>query len=262
VWEGLLLVGVCVITIFVIAAVRREALPNYTWTWVDFRMHTNIMTLLLGFCIMVYSAAIIYTSMRIMISFGTRMFLPMLPLYLLLLAMGGNWLTSHWRNSPRSALLVAGFLLTAVGYVGINARDLCVRLSPARYETLAKEYNKPASDGRPLLEWIESHISTADTIVAADGQATGYLLHRPTISISDALYSPVRWDCDEVKKQMERFNANFVFLYKPSPANSVDGLLPESQFVVESVVSQRPPCGFVIAAENSDVRILKYPALR
>jgi hypothetical protein len=186
----------------------------------------------------------------------------MLPLYLLPLGIGVNWLTSHWPAGAQSAWLKAGLLLVAVGYVGVNVRDLYEPASPARHEILAAQYAKPMADGRPLLRWVESHIPVGDTIVAADGQATGYLLHRPTLSMIGPEYSQVRWECDEVKAQMKRFKATFVVLYKPSSIVNLvdqDSLLENSSFVATSV-SQQPPCGFVVAAENSSVRILELAA--
>jgi hypothetical protein len=75
----------------------------------------------------------------------------------------------------------------------------------------------------------------------------------------EAHYSPVRWECDEVRKQMQRFGASYVFLYKPSSTTSEQDLLGESRFVAASATGP-PSCGFAIAAENADVRILRMQA--
>jgi hypothetical protein len=259
VWESSLLVGGLGVTALLITAVWKGGLPNTGWRRMADRRRQDAVALMVGLCILVYSAGMFYAGLRTVISFGTRMFLPMLPPYLLLLGMGVNRLTSRWPASAQGAWLRTGLLLVTIGYVGVNARDLYERPSPARHEILAAQYAKPMADGRPLREWVESHISVGDAIVAADGQATGYLLHRPTISMVGAESSPVRWECDEVREQMKRFRATFVVLYKPSSIIDKDMLLEESWFVATSV-SQQPPCGFVIAAENPNVRILESVA--
>jgi hypothetical protein len=149
----------------------------------------------------------------------------------------------------------AGLLAFVVGYVGSNARELIRTPPPARHELLAAKFAEPDADGRPLREWVESNIPEDAVIMAADGQATGHLLRRPTLTVVEAQYSPVRWGCDEVKRQMETYGARYLILYKPS-AETEDPLLSESEFV-STAVTRQPPCGFVVAAENSSVRVLE-----
>jgi len=253
VWESLLLAGGLGVAVFSLAAIRKSGVPNAGWR------RPNLAALWLALYVAVYSAGIVYVGMRLVSAIDTRMFVPMLPLYLLLSAMGVNWLMSRWPARAASAWLKIAIALACVGYVGVNARDLYGPPSLAPHEILRAQYAKPAADGRPLIEWVESHISAADAIFAADGQATGYLLHRPTISMVAAQCSPIHWECGEVRRQMKRFKASYVFLYKPSSPVNEDSLLEESQFVADSV-SRPPSCGFVIAAENPNVRILKLAA--
>jgi hypothetical protein len=259
VWLSLLLVGGLGVAALLITAVLKGGASKTGWWWLSGWRRLDAAALLVGICVFVYSAGIFYAGLRTVISFGPRMFLPVLPLYLLLLGMGVNWLMSRWPAAARSAWLKTGLLLVTVGYVGVNARNLYERPSPARHEILALQYAKPAADGLPLLEWVESNIPADDVIVAADGQATGYLLHRPTLSLVGPHFSSVRWGCDEIRKQMKRFNASYLFLYKPSSEIDKDALLAESQLL--ATPPQQPPCGFVIAAENSNIRILKSAEL-
>jgi hypothetical protein len=260
VWEGLLVVGCLGVTTLLIIAVRKAGLPVGGWQWMGDLRRPSAVAMMVGLCVLVWSAGMFYAGLRTVISFGTRMFLPMLPLYLLLLGMGVNWLASRWPAPAQSAWLKIGLLLFTVGYAGVNARDLYDRPSPAPHEILAAEYAKPMGDGSSLLRWVESHIPVGESIVAADGQATGYLLHRRTVSMVGPEFSPVRWECDEVRKQLKRFKANFVILYKPSFTVDPESLLNSSSFVATSVTPQPPSCGFVIAAENPAVRILESAA--
>jgi hypothetical protein len=255
-FAGLLVAGVLGLVLLALAAVsKRGAQPQRT---------PNAAALLVGFCILIYSAGMFYAGLSTVISFGTRMFLPVLPVYLLLLGMGLHWLTLGWPARSRivSPMLIALLIATA-GYAGVNARDFLEPHTLAPHQILATLYAQPTAGGQPLLEWVDANIRTNDVIVATDGQATGYLLHRPTISMIGAHYSPVRWECEEVKKQMQRFTSSYAIVYKPPSTPSLtpsDGfLLDESRFVAAAAMGE-PPCGFVAAAENSAVRILKLGA--
>ena len=123
---------------------------------------------------------------------------------------------------------------------------------------LAKAYAEPIVGGQSLLDWVQSHVSPADRLFAEEGQATGYFLHRPAISMVGPKYSPVRWDCETVRTEMRRFGAFYLILYKAtSNADDLD-LLASSSFLTGATAAA-PPCGFAIAAENADVRILELP---
>ena len=106
------------------------------------------------------------------------------------------------------------------------------------------------------MDWVEANIPGSATIMAADGQATGYLLRRPTLSMVSSEYSPVRWDCDRIQREMRRFGAAFLILYKPSETVAADPVMNESPFFA-SALTPAPPCGFTIAVENPGIRILK-----
>ena len=211
--------------------------------------------ILLVLCIFVYSAGLFYAGLRTVITFGTRMFLPLLPLYLLALGMALSWLARNSRLGIRRPWFITALGLFAVGYIGTNARDLYALNQPSRVASLARIYAEPIPDGRPLMDWVQSHILPGDAIASTDGQATGFLLHRSTLSLVRSLYSRERWESDEVRLQMKRFGARYLILYKPSPGEG-DPITGESKFVASAIFGPPPP-GFKIAAENPDVRILE-----
>jgi hypothetical protein len=253
VFEGLLLAGLAFLGFVAVRQVGAYRNPDAA-------------ALLVALCVLIYSAGIFYAGLRTVISFGTRMFLPVLPLYLLLLGMGVNRVARGGRADAPSASplesrwLKLALLLVIAASASVNARDLYEPRVPAPHEILAGLYAQPVAGGQPLLKWVESNIGADDVVVATDGQATGYLLHRPTISMVGPHYSPVRWECDEVKEQMRRFKSSYVILYKPpptpSPTPADDFLVAGSQFVA-AAASREPPCGFVVSVENPGVRILK-----
>ena len=249
-WEVLLVVGALGVAA-VVAVVAADGVRHARWPRAGAWRKPDSATLLAVLCVVVYSAGMFYAGLRTVISFGARMFLPLLPVYLLLLGIGLTRVT----HGAGSVFLKLCLVVATLGYVGANVRHLCGPLKPARHDVLAGLYNKPGGDGRPLLQWVESNIPSGEAIVAADGQATGFLLRRPTVSMAGPEFSSVRWECAEVKKEMRRFKARYVILYKSESDVGNQLLLTESKFVAASATG-RPACGFVIAAENSDVRIL------
>jgi len=255
IWEVLLLAGLALVILLFLAA-RKGAILNATRQWIAGWRNPNAAVLLLVVCILIYSVAMFYSGLFTMINFGTRMFVPMLPLYLLLVGIGLKWLASHLPASTQRMWLKGALALVYVGYAGTNARDLYLPHPPGQEKVLAAEYAEQTPNGQTLRQWVESNIPADSVIAATKGQPTGYLLRRPTLSLVEANFSAVRWDCDEVKLQMKRFGAHYLILYKPTSVFTSDTLLTESQFVATSV-TQQPICGFVIAAENPYVRILE-----
>jgi hypothetical protein len=231
-WEGILLAGLASLAL----ALFR---PGKPW-----KLSPSI--LLVGLAVFIYSTGLLYAGLRTVISFGTRMFVPVLPLYFILLGVGLSRLDS---NSMLAKLALA---LVIIGSVGVNARDFYDPPSEAPHRILQARFAETPS----LLNWVESNIGKNEVISAAGGQPTGYLLRRPTLSLVGAQYSAVRWECAEVQSAMQVFHSKYLILYKPPPSASDDFLLGESRFVAEAA-SHEPPCGFSVSAENAGVRILK-----
>lgn len=249
VWEALLLTGGLALVVLSGIVIARG------------RSHPQPAALLVSICAAVYSAGIFYAGLRTAISFGPRMFVPVLPLYLLLLGMGLNWVAQSSRGTAPG--LKMALALFVIGYAGVNARDLYDPRRPAPHEVLSAMYSQPSTDGQSLTNWLASNIRADQTITATDGQATGYLLRRPTLSLIASHYSPERWECEEVSRQMQRFHSQYLIVYKPPSQAALnakdDSFLVDESQLVAAAVSGHPPCGFSMVAWNAGVRILKAP---
>jgi hypothetical protein len=186
------------------------------------------------------------------------MFLPVLPLYILLFGLALHWLLSRARFSGEQIWLRAALCVFVIGYIGVNARDLNMPQSESRQEYLSGLFAERSADGQLLSDWVNAHVAPTAVIAAQDGQATGYLLHRRTLGLVEAEYSTERWECPEIRTQMNRFGAHYLILY-PHPDHNTP-LLEESSFAA-AAASGQPGCGFVIASENQDVRILEIEPL-
>ena len=223
VWEVLLLVGVVAVVLLAV----RMGRPPFGWSLV-----------LILLCLGVYSLGIVYAGLTSSISFVTRMFLPLLPLYAMLAA----------RLLPARAGvgLKAALCLLLAGYAGSNARDLAQPLPRAEDQTLAAEL-------AGLRPWLDAHVPASETVFAADGQAVGFVLHRPVVSLVGARYSREQWECGPLKAEMSRFHSHYVILYKSAPPDSNSA---QSQFL-DAPLPQQLACGFTVAAEDNDLRVLQ-----
>jgi hypothetical protein len=102
---------------------------------------------------------------------------------------------------------------------------------------------------------MEAHVGSDEVIVADNGQATGYLLRRPVLSLIESRYSSIAWTRKTLEDQMGRFHARFLILYLRM-ADSIDPVRTESGFLAGAICCRVNP-GFHVAAENRDVRILQ-----
>jgi hypothetical protein len=246
VWESLVAIGILGLGGLAVLAWKRPSnlpvLEREAWAW-------------LLICTGFYSAVMCYLGVRVTISFGTRMFQPLLPLYLCMFALGLHWLV---RSRPGAGWKL--FLgLFVMGTVGSNARDLGMPMPRELHRVFERLYDDRLNSGQSLRQWVEAAIPADEVILAGDGQATGYLLKRPTVSLLEAHYTAAHWDCATVLETMQRFQARYVFLYQPSVVEAVR-LAEESEFVRASLAG-RPPCGFQIAAQTGDITVVTRPAV-
>jgi hypothetical protein len=195
---------------------------------------------------LVYCVLMFYVGVHSVISYAARMFLP--PLALLLLSFA-----SMVEPPPRTAL--ASRVLALAGFA---AYALCGPLnfslpSPhSGHVEIASRLVAPTPDGKPLVEWIEAHIGRQEPIMAAEGQATGHWLHRPTVSLVGLEYSDLVWNEAEVEGTMDRFGIRYLILY----ANAAGGE-KDSPFLT-ALVTGRPDAHLRLAARNEQSLIYEH----
>jgi hypothetical protein len=174
------------------------------------------------------------------------MFLPALPLLLLGLAA---------IIQPPGRLTAASGALVAVGLGGYAlsaALNYIVAARPSGHIQVASRLGHPGEDGQPLSGWIDAHVGPQEPVLAADGQATGHLLRRPTVSLVGAEYSDVLWNEQTIEQTMERFGIRFLILYAGS------GKDEGSPFLTSLVAGQADP-HLRLAAHNDQSFIFERP---
>lgn len=248
VWEALLLAGIVGLSALIGRVLLRvesgasSILPRSLALWT-----------LPFICAAVYSAGLCYAGLRTVISFETRYFSPVMPLYLLLFGLVAHWIFAHVRFSGEKFWLRVALCALTIGSAGVNARDMNTPLPQPEQNSLFDLFAERTADGPSLSEWVNVHLAPGTVIAAQDGQATGYFLHRRTLSLIGSGNSAERWECPEIRTQMNRFGARYLILYRHPGYGS---LLEESSFAATAVLAE-PGCGFDVAAETPDVRILE-----
>ena len=208
--------------------------------------------LLVTLWILTYTAAFFYAARHSVVDLDSRMFVPMLPCYLLLFGM-------IFGRIPGSLFSYGSMAILVISYSVINFQDFDDTPYPRPRHQVVAGLLAQATDGRSMRAWLDSNVAPDEVIAAVDGQAVGYLVKRPTLSLVPPVYSPVRWECEDILREMARFKARYLIVFKSFPAGSPENessYPPESKFIAGSVQEQLA-CGFTIAAENKGVRILK-----
>jgi len=198
-----------------------------------------------------YCAAMIHMGQASVITFGIRMFFPLLPSCLLVLALLVT--QAQERLAPaRQGLFTAGLLLASAAYVGLNVRGLLRQHpEPAPHLVARAALQQEVGPGRTLEAWIGEHVRPDEVIVATQGQATAYALHRPTLSLVSLSYSKQRWDEAAVKAAMRGYHATYLLLYAGERPE-----LFQSPFL-EALQAGTCPSWLAPAAATRDVRVYR-----
>lgn len=213
----------------------------------------------------VYYAAFVYLGLFSVISYSARMFYPILPLVLLLLAWA---LSEAWKRIPRATwprtAFAAGLALVMSTYCAINFRDILGSQttsgsSISKHRRIAKRFEAATPQGEPLRAWFEQNVPAGDPIVSTDGQSTAYALQRKAVSLVSAEYSNQVWSEPAVRQVMDEFGSDVLILYPDSGAGS-DPVQAESEFLTALLQGEVPPW-LTVAAENSQVKIFRRAEL-
>jgi len=176
--------------------------------------NASTMNILLVLTIIVvgYVACFLYVERNTVITFDARFLYPMLPIALLvaisaafsggrLLAPGAGRLT--W-NSSWVALLG----LYALIHLEAWSRDVPSDAIDAAEQTLESR----TADGRSVRDLVLAATGPGDSIMSTDGQAIGYILHRPTVSLPRPIFTSYSWTEGFVRSTIRRFAVRVVLI--------------------------------------------------
>jgi hypothetical protein len=144
----------------------------------------------------------------------TRMFLPLTPLLLLLLglALGAVLAVPAQRSiSRRFALFALGASFCC--YVALNLAMVIRPPIDDAPPSVGRLLDSASVDGETARAAVLRLVDPARVVVANYGQAVGYALGRPTVSLVSPDLSPVEWDEKATHAVVDRYNAAALVIY-------------------------------------------------
>lgn len=184
----------------------------------------------------VYVACMFYAGLTTVISYGTRMFVPLLPLLILLIGLEvHSILTTPARpNASRTpALLALGASLCF--YVIVNVFLILRPSAPSDPSSFTRTV-----EGISAQSMVRSLTGPTGVIVANNGQAVGHVLGRPTVSLVGPHYSAMEWNEKAVREAVHQFNAAAIVIYVPTAAESNNDDFVPSPFVRQLAQGDAP----------------------
>jgi hypothetical protein len=207
---------------------------------------------LLLLCALAYLPAITYAGATTQVSLNSRMFVPLLPVLALMAGLLASRMLRTTAPWPRAGRAFVGAF--AIGFLGTNLLSMLSPPAKAPHRTVADAMSLPMADGRPLTSWIDRTIPRDAVLLAVDGQATGYLLRRSTISAVGRRFTALTWAEQEVRRTVADFRVSFIIVFPEVVATGgVDGFDSD---LFRSLAAREPPSWLELVAQNA--RVLVY----
>lgn len=195
----------------------------------------------------VYAAGMAWAALTTVISYGPRMFAPMVPLALITSMARVTTEAVVWtRRTSYVVALVASAL-------ALNLRTLAVPMSPSRFVGVDAALRARDTQGRSAYEALRAWRRGDDAILATEGQAVGHLLRAPTVVLASPEYSTATWDESAVRALARRTGARLLVLVRPRQPDERDTDAVPSDFVGRLVRGEALPQGFVRMFTSSGV---------
>ncbi len=195
-----------------------------------------------GLLVCVYWAGIVYAVMHSIASDLVRYYFPAYPLLLVMAA------TATLARKPLENLVIA---VLVVAVLAVQSRSVLTKPpSPADIAvgSILKEQVQP---GTSMANWLMSHVSQQDVLIAANGQIVHYVLQRPVVALIDPAYSARDTNGPAFHALMSQFGARYLLLFPGSKA------VPEQDdtpFLNSLAVGAAPPW-LTLATRTSDVEV-------
>jgi|GEM_PF-2603625 len=216
--------------------VRRELL-----SCASLKSYTGIVLAAL----VIYAAGLGATSALSIVDYGPRMLVPAIPLLIAVLVCGFAVFARLVPAGAGARQAGAVFLMCALaGYAAANAVSHR-SLGPDAYDMAAAALAAPDETGASLGLRLSRELSAGEVIAATNGQAAGYVLKHPAISLLERPYRRTPWRESEVRAYLERFGVRRLLIFRNPDA---DPAVRESPFLRELAAGRAPswlrPAGF------------------
>lgn len=241
------LIGVCVAGF---RAKGAERLPSFRKLLSLFPPVTNTGVVLAAF--LIYSSGITVIAVRSVISYSSRLFVPVLPHLIALLACGVAFLVRRLPAAAYSRLAPAMSLCLLLGYcMGNYASRMSLGLD--KYELTQQALLRPDATGRSIKQFLDRKLRPGDVIAATNGQAAGYALNHPTLSLVGRPYGLLSWTAPELRTELARFGATYLLVFRDA---RLDPVIEESPFLA-ALARGASPLWLRLAGFNGDIYVYR-----
>lgn len=160
----------------------------------------------------VYSACMFYAGLTTVITYGARMFVPLVPVIVLLVL----YLIAVASREPRSLVRTASGITLAASFCVYVFLNLPMFWQPPEaYAAEMRSMLDEADGGKSARAAVLELTGERNVIAASNGQALGYTLGRPTLSLVGTHYSAVEWNETALRDAVQRFDAKALVLTTP-----------------------------------------------
>lgn len=210
---------------------------------------------LLAAAVVVYSVLMFEAGLVSAISYGPRMFLPVLPAALLLVALVAARVRDA-RPVASGAAVRAGAAVVAVAALAVGVLGAFAKADTPPHVGVSERLAAPVAGGGTAAQWLGAHLAPGEPILAADGQATGYVLQEPVVGLVESTFSDTRWDEETIDATMDRFGARYLLLHR-HPQDGGGALVQQESPFLGILLAGRPAESLRPVASSAEVLVLE-----
>ncbi len=175
--------------------------------------------------LIIYTAGMVYAGLTPNIVFGVRMFVPLVPICVLVLAailfrsLRTTLPYSRERRVVWTAVVAALFI-----YVSLNMLCYFHRVPFDAVGPVAMRLDSETSNGETARRVILKLLGSDGVMVANEGQVIGHALGVKTVSLPDPRWSSTTWDEEEIHQVLVRFRAAALVIWRPTTRAELEDL--------------------------------------
>jgi hypothetical protein len=198
--------------------------------------------------VLIYWGCMFYAGLVSTIGYDVRMFAPLTPVFLLLFGLALHAMLAlpmPQAISRKLALLALGASFCC--YLVLNL--VMIVRPPAEYglPPIALLMDSKSADGKTAREAILELVDPARVLVANNGQAFGYALRRPSVSLVSPANSAMDWNEKTLENVFRQYNAAAIVI-------DVHDVFMPSPFV-QQLAQGEAPSWMKLAYRSSDVLV-------
>ncbi len=162
----------------------------------------------------IYSAGMAWIAFHSVVTYDTRMYLPVLPHLICLLAAGiGNAMPRAPKNGWQWPAALALTVCLVAAYCASNWISLAASPEDSLWAT-RQALRQPGTTGVSVEQRLVRELRDGEVIAATNGQLAGYALHHPALSLVSHNFSKIDWDDGTLRSQMVRFGASRLLVFR------------------------------------------------